>query len=112
MIREVPEAGDIIWLNIGPKKGAEQDGFRPVLVISETDFNELTGRVTGLPITSKVRGWETEIPLSGLKVHSVALSDQITTLDYRARSFKYQNERATEDELAAARYAIRAILSL
>ncbi|WP_017922588.1 type II toxin-antitoxin system PemK/MazF family toxin [Burkholderia glumae] len=112
MVNEVPEAGDIIWLSIGPKKGTEQDGFRPVLVMSDVDFNGLTGRVTGLPITSKVRGWETEIPVGSLKVPSVALSDQITTLDYRARGFKSHNERASENELAAARYAIRTILSL
>ncbi|ASL44664.1 mRNA interferase MazF [Burkholderia sp. AD24] len=112
MQNDIPEAGDIIRLYIGPSKGNEQDGYRAVLVLSPLDFNELTGRVTGLPITSSVRGWETEIPLSSLARPGVALVDQITTLSFKARDFRFNGERATAEEMEAAKYAVKMILDL
>jgi mRNA interferase MazF len=108
----IPEAGDIIRLYIGPSKGNEQDGYRAVLVLTPVDINELTGRITGLPITSTVRGWETEIPLSSLARPGVALVDQITTLSFKAREFKSNGERATDEELEAAKYAVKMFLDL
>lgn len=112
MQNDIPEAGDIIRLYIGPSKGNEQDGYRAFLVLSPLDFNELTGRVTGLPITSSVRGWETEIPLSSLVRPGVALVDQITTLSFKARDFRFNGERATAEEMEAAKYAVKMILDL
>ncbi|WCM19215.1 type II toxin-antitoxin system PemK/MazF family toxin [Paraburkholderia bryophila] len=112
MQNDIPEAGDIIRLYIGPSKGNEQDGYRAVLVLSPLDFNELTGRVTGLPITSSVRGWETEIPLSSLARPGVALVDQITTLSFKARDFRFNGEQATAEEMEAAKYAVKMILDL
>ncbi len=108
----VPEAGDIIRLYIGPSKGNEQDGYRAVLVLSPFDINELTGRVQALPITSTVRGWETEILLSSLARPGVALADQITTLSFIAREFQSRGERATDEELEVAKYAVKMLLDL
>jgi mRNA interferase MazF len=108
----IPEAGDIIWLYIGPGKGNEQDGFRPFLVITDADTNDLTGRVVGLPITSSIRGWETEIPITSLPKPGVALVDQIKSLAYRQREFKFLDEQATQEELASAKFAIKAFLQL
>lgn len=112
MQNNIPEAGDIIRLYVGPAKGNEQDGYRAVLVLSPVDINELTGRIIGLPITSTVRGWETEILLSSLARPGVALVDQIKTLSFTAREVKFGGERATEEELDAAKYAIRMLLDL
>jgi mRNA interferase MazF len=112
MQKGIPEAGDIIRLYIGPVKGNEQDGYRAVLVLTPVDINELTGRITGLPITSSVRGWETEIPLSSLARPGVALVDQIKTLSFKARDFKFDGERATDEEMDAARYAVKMFLDL
>jgi len=112
MVNNIPEAGDVIRLYIGPSKGNEQDGYRAVLVLSPHDINELTGRIIGLPITSTVRGWETEIPLSSLARPGVALVDQIATLSFKAREFKFNGERATEEELEAAKYAVKMLLDL
>jgi mRNA interferase MazF len=112
MINEVPEAGDIIRLHTGPAKGTEQDGYRAFLVLTDNELNELTGRVSGLPITSTIRGWETEVSIASLERPGVALSDQITTLDFRARGYKFRGERATEEELEAARFAVRSYLGL
>ena len=108
----IPEAGDILWLEIGPARGNEQDGYRPVLVLTETELNELTGRIMGVPITSKIRGWETEVPITNLPKPCVALIDQMQTLAYRERGARFKGERATEEELHAVRYGLRVLLSL
>lgn len=108
----IPEAGDIVRLHIGPSKGNEQDGYRAALVISDDVMNEITGRFTGLPITSTVRGWVTEVPLNSLKRPGVAGADQIRSWSFIAREVTFKGERATEEELAAAKYAIRAFLQL
>jgi mRNA interferase MazF len=50
--------------------------------------------------------------LSSLARPGVALVDQIKTLSYTAREFKFGGERATGDEMSAARYAIKAFLDL
>ena len=45
--------GDIYWANLNPTVGNEQAGFRPVLIISEDIFNERSGTVIALAITSQ-----------------------------------------------------------
>lgn len=112
MLNGTPEVGDIIRLYIGPSKGSEQDGYRAVLVLTSADINELTGRVTVLPITSTGRGWEAEIPLSSLARPGVALVDQITTLSFKAKEFKFDSERATDEEMEAAKYEVKMFLDL
>jgi mRNA interferase MazF len=74
--------------------------------------NEITGRFTGLPITSTVRGWATEIPLKSLKRPGVALVDQIRSWSYIAGEVSFRGETVTAEELNAAKYAIRSFLQL
>jgi mRNA interferase MazF len=107
-----PDAGDIVWLNVGPSAGNEQDGYRPALVLTDAEFNELTSRFIGLPITSTLHGWESEIPISGLGKPCVAMSDQITTLSLRGRIWRYKGQAATAEELSAAKFAVAGILNL
>jgi len=45
--------GEIYWADLNPVKGKEQAGYRPVLVISQDIFNEKSGTVIALAITSK-----------------------------------------------------------
>jgi mRNA interferase MazF len=45
--------GDIYWADLNPVRGSEQAGHRPVLVISEDIFNERSGTVIALAITSQ-----------------------------------------------------------
>lgn len=108
----MPDAGDIVWLNVGPSVGNEQNGFRPALVLTDAEFNELTSRFIGLPITSSIHGWESEIPISGLSKPCVAMADQITTLSLAERVWRHRGESATDEELSAARFAVAGILNL
>lgn len=45
--------GDIVWADLDPTRGHEQSGRRPVLVISQTVFNERSGTVIALAMTSQ-----------------------------------------------------------
>ena len=45
--------GDIFWADLNPVIGNEQSGKRPVLIISHDVFNEKSGTVIALALTSK-----------------------------------------------------------
>lgn len=80
----VPEAGDIVWLQFDPQAGHEQAGHRPALVISPATYNGKTGLMLCCPVTSKIKGYPFEVVVKGIKPN-VALSDQVKSLDWRAR---------------------------
>ncbi len=45
--------GDIRWAELAPTRGAEQAGRRPIVILSENVFNERSGTVIGMALTSK-----------------------------------------------------------
>lgn len=74
----IPKQGDIIWINFTPQIGREQSGRRPALVISPLKYNRRVGLALICPITTKVKGYPFEVPVSeGLSVSGVVLADQV-----------------------------------
>jgi mRNA interferase MazF len=45
--------GDICWADLNPIAGSGQGGFRPVLILSHTVFNDRSGTVIAVAITSR-----------------------------------------------------------
>jgi len=45
--------GEIRWADLNPVKGREQGGKRPVVIISQDIFNERSGTVIAMAITSQ-----------------------------------------------------------
>lgn len=45
--------GDIRWANLNPVRGNEQAGLRPVLILSHDIFNERSGTVIAVALTSQ-----------------------------------------------------------
>lgn len=45
--------GDIIWAELNPTIGSEQSGSRPVVVLSADVFNERSGTVIAVAVTSQ-----------------------------------------------------------
>jgi mRNA interferase MazF len=45
--------GDIRWADLNPTRGQEQSGLRPVLILSHDIFNERSGTVIAVAITSQ-----------------------------------------------------------
>ena len=84
--RYVPERGDIVWLRFDPQAGHEQAGRRPAFVVSPRTYNTKVGLGLFCPITSHVKGYPFEVLLPpGGKAQGAILSDQLKSLDWRAR---------------------------
>ena len=47
--------GEIRWADLNPVRGREQAGHRPVLILSQNVFNERSGTVIAMAITSKTQ---------------------------------------------------------
>ncbi|HBR16993.1 MAG TPA: MazF family transcriptional regulator [Deltaproteobacteria bacterium] len=45
--------GDVRWADLNPVRGREQAGLRPVLILSHEIFNERSGTVIAVAITSQ-----------------------------------------------------------
>jgi mRNA interferase MazF len=45
--------GDIYWADLDPTKGHEQSGHRPVLILSHDVFNNRSGTVIAVALTSQ-----------------------------------------------------------
>lgn len=45
--------GEIYWANLDPTQGHEQAGYRPILVLSHDVFNERSGTVIAVTLTSQ-----------------------------------------------------------
>jgi len=82
----VPDTGDIIWLDFDPEAGREQSGRRPAFVLSPARYNSRVGLSLVCPVTSRVKGYPFEVAIpEGHPVTGVILSDQVRSLDWRAR---------------------------
>lgn len=84
-----PARGDLVWLDFDPQAGQEQAGRRPAIVLSEEEFNSLTGFALVCPITSQSKDYAFEVPLpEGLPFTGVVLTDQLKSLDVKKRKIK------------------------
>ncbi len=80
--------GDIYLVSLDPTEGREQQGFRPVLVVSPAAFNTATRLPVVLPITNGVdfaRRLGFAVPISGIGTTGVVRCDQPHVLDLQAR---------------------------
>ncbi len=82
----VPERGDAVWITLNPQAGHEQAGRRPAVVLSPSAYNKKVGRAILCPITHQAKGYPFEVAIpTGLEVTGVILSDQVKSLDWKAR---------------------------
>lgn len=83
----VPECGDIVWITLNPQAGHEQAGRCPAVVLSPKSYNSKTGLAIFCPVTSQVKGYPFEVLIpEGMPVSRAILSDQVKSLDWRARN--------------------------
>lgn len=86
----IPQRGHFIWLNFNPQAGHEQMGNRPALGVSQDAFNQQLGFVYVCPVSNTKRSNPFYVPIPpGLALTGVIMSDQLRTLDYRARQAVY-----------------------
>jgi mRNA interferase MazF len=95
--RYVPERGDIVWLQFDPQAGHEQAGHRPALVVSPSSYNGRVGLALFCPVTSQIKKYPFEVLIpDGLPIAGAILSDQLKSLDWRARKAKRIGELPPE----------------
>ncbi len=83
----VPKCGDVVWITLNPQAGHEQSGRRPAVVLSPKSYNSKTGLAIFCPVTSQIKGYPFEVILpKGLPISGAILSDQVKSLDWRARN--------------------------
>lgn len=72
----LPDRGDAIWISLQPQ----------AVVLSPSTYNGRAGLAVICPITSQVKGYPFEVLIpEGLNVRGAVLSDQVKSLDWRAR---------------------------
>jgi mRNA interferase ChpB len=84
------ERGDIYLVSLDPSSGHEQQGKRPVLVVTPAKFNSVTQVPVVLPITrggdfARTQGFAVTLDGAGLKTTGIVRCDQPRALDLRAR---------------------------
>lgn len=103
-----PDAGDIVWLEFNPHTGREQAGRRPAVVLSPRSYNAKVGLMICVPVTTRIKGYPFEVALAGER-ESVALADQVKSLDWRMRKAMAKG-RVSAAELTAIRGKLRALI--
>jgi mRNA interferase MazF len=82
--------GEVYWADLAPRSGSEQQGRRPVVVVSRDGFNRTPGwkSIIVVPLSTSAtqrRRGPSAILLpqgaAGLRKESIALCHQVTTLD-------------------------------
>jgi mRNA-degrading endonuclease toxin of MazEF toxin-antitoxin module len=90
-----PDRGDLVHVNLAPSAGRELTGPHYALILSPKSYNQASGLVICVAITSRIRGGPFEVLLTrghlpakaGVgEVDSVILCDALRQLDYRERS--------------------------
>jgi mRNA interferase MazF len=94
--------GELRWADLNPVRGNEQEGRRPVLIVSHDVFNERSGTVIAVALTSHPQraGFPLtlELPSKGLPKKSWAKMGQIRTLS--SERIGSRLGKATPEEIA------------
>ena len=85
------DRGDIYLVSLDPTSGHEQQGTRPVLIVSPSAFNRLTRTPVVLPITgggsfARTAGFAVPLMGAGTRTTGVIRCDQPRALDLGSRN--------------------------
>ena len=104
--------GDIRWAELNPTRGREQAGLRPVLILSQDVFNERSGTVIAVALTSQPQraGFPLTLELASDKLPKLSWVkiSQIRTLAIERIGKRVG--RATPEELAQVLEGLNEIL--
>lgn len=93
----VPERGHLVWLTFTPQAGHEQAGRRPALVLTPSSYNRKVGLAIFCPVTHQIKGYPFEVVVpSEMVVEGAILTDQVKSLDWRARKSEYAGHLPAE----------------
>ena len=109
----VPQRQQVIWIDCNPQAGTEMRDMHPMLVLSPGAFNERTGLVIGLPMTTAAYNATNPFALAvgaaggaQRSKTSYVLCHQPKSFDWRARGAKRHPKGRLDDELFAQACAV------
>ena len=106
--------GEIRWADLNPVRGREQAGLRPVLVLSHDVFNERSGTVIAVALTSQSQraGFPLTLELQATKLpkRSWVKISQIRTL--AAERIGTRLGRASPEEIAQVVEGLNEIIGI
>ena len=113
MTRKAPKQGDIFLIAQDPTAGSEIRGTRPVLILSNAEFNR-DGRALAAPVTQggsfeRVAGWAVTLMGSGAATQGAAVVSQCRVLDLAARGAR-KIEAASAEVVAEALAKLQAMV--
>jgi mRNA interferase MazF len=109
----VPQRQQVIWIDCNPQAGTEMRDLHPMLVLSPGAFNERTGLVIGLPMTTAAYNATNPFALAAgaaggaqRSKTSYVLCHQPKSFDWRARGAKPHPKGCLDDALFAQACAV------
>lgn len=102
--------GSIVIASLDPTLGHEQAKRRPCLVVSDTGYNNRTKFLVLCPITSKVKGFPFEVPITAGKISGVVLVDQLRSIDSRVRKVSLTSDSADSVTMGVVSGLLEALL--
>ena len=100
-------AGDICWLTTSSTTGHEQQGRRPVLIVTDARLTSL-GMAWVVPLTTTDRGWPTHVRVHFEKRVSVAMCEQLHAV--ATERLASPHGAITYDELLDVRAILRSLI--
>jgi mRNA interferase MazF len=103
MVKKIPAQGDIIKINLDPKQGHEQAGYRPYICLSHKLISDYANIAVFAPISNTTRNYPLYVPLKCAKSTGVVMLDQLVTIDYTVRPFRFIEKVKTVSSRIASR---------
>ena len=111
-----PDRRDMIWIDFNPQVSREMKDVHPLLVLSPREFNDRTGIVIGLPMTTAPYNATNPFAVvvgNAKGLTSYVLGHQPKSFDWRARAAKpHPLKKVSEDAYERACEALNQIIEI
>lgn len=77
---------EIWYADLNPVKGSEQEGFRPVVIVSGNLMNQYLNTVICCPLTTKIKNYKGNVVLTPNSENKLTRSSEILTAHIRSVS--------------------------
>jgi mRNA interferase MazF len=83
-LQQPVQRGEVYLAELKPVRGSEQDGCRPVLIVSRDAINRYSSIVIAVPFTDKKKTYPSHVSFArdqgGLTMDSIALCEQVRAI--------------------------------
>lgn len=104
---------EIWYANLNPGKGSEQQGFRPVVIISGNLMNQYLQVVIACPLTTKIKNYKGNIVLEPNETNGLSEKSEIMIFHVRSISKDRLEKKIgsiTENQLGELKQGLNDIL--